>query len=109
MFICLRLGLVTLRLARLAALKESDAKKIVALSTLRQLGILFYSLSLGNKLVTLVHVLTHAISKAGLFLVIGSVLFMKHSEQDSRILSYKGGLLLFLGGIVFIIRLRGGM
>lgn len=82
--IILWLGTVTLLMARVSALSEIDAKKIVALSTLRQLGIMFLSISLGNIIFCLFHVITHALAKANLFLRVGNILHMRQSQQDSR-------------------------
>jgi len=83
-FILSRLGIVTLLAARIAALKEADIKKVVALSTLSQLGFMTLSLSLGGAFVVFPHVLSHALAKANLFLVVGKVLFESYSEQDFR-------------------------
>jgi len=81
---------VTLLIASLSALSEMDAKKIVALSTLSQLGIMFLSISLGNAILCLFHVITHALAKANLFLRVGNILHIRQSQQDSRWLSSKG-------------------
>jgi NADH:ubiquinone oxidoreductase subunit 5 (subunit L)/multisubunit Na+/H+ antiporter MnhA subunit len=75
---------VTLLIASLSALSEMDAKKIVALSTLSQLGIMFLSISLGNAILCLFHVITHALAKANLFLRVGNILHIRQSQQDSR-------------------------
>lgn len=80
-------GLVTLLVASVAALLEADAKKLVALSTLRQLGLMTLTISLGGVSLCLFHVLTHAIAKANLFLVVGNVLHVRFSQQDGRKLS----------------------
>jgi len=78
------LGLLTLFLARFAAINEIDIKKIVALSTLSQLGLLSISLSLGFPLLCLFHVLMHAFAKANLFIIVGNLLHRRFSQQDSR-------------------------
>lgn len=74
-------------IASLFALTETDSKKIVALSTLRQLGVIFTRLGLGNKLQCFMHMINHAFAKANLFMVIGSVLHQHFSKQDHRDLS----------------------
>jgi len=74
-------------IARVAALLEIDAKKIVALSTLRQLGLIFFSIALGNMSLCLFHVITHALAKANLFLIVGNLLHIKFSQQDARYIS----------------------
>lgn len=73
-------GIITLLIARTAALFEKDAKKVIALSTLRQLGLIFIAIRL-NIMLCLFHVLTHALAKANLFLIIGSLLHRFYSEQ----------------------------
>lgn len=85
------LGLLTLFLASLAAFLERDAKKVVALSTLRQLGLIVLSLRIGGVLVCLFHVLAHALAKANLFLVVGNHLHSGFSQQDIRKMSLSGG------------------
>jgi NADH-quinone oxidoreductase subunit L len=83
----LMLGTITLMLASAAALIEVDGKKVVALSTLRQLGLMFMAISLGNSLICLFHLLMHAFAKANLFLMVGNFLHMRFSQQDYRQLS----------------------
>jgi len=78
------LGLLTLIVARLAALTETDAKKIVALSTLRQLGLIFTAIALGLIRICYFHILIHALAKANLFMVIGGLLHSRFSQQDFR-------------------------
>jgi len=80
-------GTMTLMVARTAAMAESDGKKVVALSTLRQLGLIFISLSAGAPFVCLFHLLIHALAKANLFLVVGNLLHLRFSQQDARQLS----------------------
>jgi NADH-ubiquinone oxidoreductase chain 5 len=83
----LMLGTTTLVLASMAALIEVDGKKVVALSTLRQLGLMFVAISLGNSLICLFHLLMHAFAKANLFLIVGNFLHIRFSQQDYRQLS----------------------
>lgn len=105
---CLWLGTVTLIVASLGALIELDSKKIVALSTLRQLGLIFIGISLGNQVLSLFHILTHGLAKANLFLGVGNVLHINQSEQDSRkISSHRLSSITLLGVIVRVVRLRG--
>jgi NADH:ubiquinone oxidoreductase subunit 5 (subunit L)/multisubunit Na+/H+ antiporter MnhA subunit len=79
-------GTLTLLIARTTALAEFDGKKIVALSTLSQLGLILLALSLGGPLVSFFHLLTHALAKANLFLMIGSFIHRRRSQQDIRII-----------------------
>jgi NADH-quinone oxidoreductase subunit L len=102
------LGRITLLLARIAALMEVDGKKVVALSTLRQLGLIFIAISLGNNIICLFHLLIHAFAKANLFLIVGNFLHIRFSQQDSRQLST--GVerrVIFLIIFVSVLRLRG--
>jgi NADH-ubiquinone oxidoreductase chain 5 len=102
------LGGITLLLARMAALIEVDGKKVVALSTLRQLGLMFIAISLGNNIICLFHLLIHAFAKANLFLIVGNFLHMRFSQQDYRQLST--GVekrAVFLVIFVSVLRLRG--
>src|SRR5581483_1814987 len=102
------LGTITLMLASMAALIEVDGKKVVALSTLRQLGLIFMSISLGNSLICLFHLLIHAFAKANLFLIVGNFLHIRFSQQDYRQLS--SGIerrTIFLVIFVRVFRLRG--
>jgi len=102
------IGLSTLAIARLAALGESDNKKIVALSTLRQLGIIILSLALGNTVLCVFHIITHALSKANLFLGVGNILHVRCSEQDSRgVISRRINNRTIFGILISVLSLRG--
>jgi len=79
------IGIITILLARLRALFETDLKKIVALSTLRQLGIMFLRLGLGSYLIRYFHLLTHAFFKALLFLATGAIIHRRKDYQDLRL------------------------
>ena len=79
------LGLVTTLFAGLSAFLEADLKKIVALSTLSQLGLIFTSLGLGLKSLTFLHLNLHASSKALLFLAVGTLLHRNYGSQEFRL------------------------
>nr|YP_009346426.1 NADH dehydrogenase subunit 5 [Longidorus vineacola]AOT84237.1 NADH dehydrogenase subunit 5 [Longidorus vineacola] len=100
-------GSVTLIMASLAAMMESDLKKVVALSTLSQLGLMLLALFLGNKAISLFHLVAHALAKANLFLVVGVVLHTSYSQQNSRELSSPSMGTLSLSFIVSILSLSG--
>jgi len=70
--------------AGLSALFERDLKKVVALSTLSQLGIIFIAISLGNITMCLFHVFSHALAKASLFIRVGNIIHIRYSQQDTR-------------------------
>jgi NADH-quinone oxidoreductase subunit L len=78
------LGIFTALLAASIALKQNDIKKILAYSTVSQLGLMFFGLGLGAFDSSLFHLITHAFFKALLFLGAGSVIHALHGEQDIR-------------------------
>jgi len=77
-------GLVTAILAATIALKQNDIKKVLAYSTVSQLGYMFIGLGVGAYTGAVFHVMTHAFFKALLFLGAGSVIHAMHHEQDIR-------------------------
>jgi len=83
-------GSVTSLLGGAAAVCENDLKKIIALSTLSQLGVIIFRLGIGFPYIALFHLYTHAIFKALLFLAAGVILIIRFGTQDVRLL---GGLL----------------
>nr|YP_010579436.1 NADH dehydrogenase subunit 5 [Lepidurus couesii]UNY33518.1 NADH dehydrogenase subunit 5 [Lepidurus couesii] len=80
--LCLSTG--TMFMAGLAALYEYDLKKIIALSTLSQLGVMMFSLSAGFPLLAFFHLLMHALFKALLFLCAGVFIHQAGGWQDIR-------------------------
>lgn len=87
------LGITTMVFARVNASFEQDIKKVVALSTLSQLGLMVVRLGLGLIWVTLFHLLIHAVFKALLFICRGEVIHQVQGNQDLRFI---GGLSLGL-------------
>jgi NADH-quinone oxidoreductase subunit L len=77
-------GIVTALFAGSIALKQFDIKKILAYSTISQLGLIFFALGLGAFDASLFHLLTHAFFKALLFLCAGSVIHGLNGRQDIR-------------------------
>lgn len=78
------IGLATALLAATIALKQNDIKKVLAYSTVSQLGYMFVGLGAGAYVGSVFHVITHAFFKALLFLGAGSVIHAMHHEQDIR-------------------------
>jgi len=76
-------------IARLRALLETDGKKIIALSTLSQLGIMIIRVALNSPAIVVFHLLVHAFFKALLFIVTGVVIHNSGGRQDLRAM---GGL-----------------
>lgn len=82
-------GLFTAVFASTIALKQYDIKKVLAYSTVSQLGFMFIALGTGAYWVAIFHLITHAFFKGLLFLGSGSVIHGMHHEQDMR---FMGGL-----------------
>ena len=82
--IVLFIGIATSLAAAFMALRQNDIKKVLAYSTVSQLGLMVVALGLGAYTVAIFHVTTHAFFKALLFLGSGSVIHGLHHEQDIR-------------------------
>lgn len=80
-------GILTIIIAGATALKELDIKKIIALSTLSQLGLMITTLGLGLYEVAYFHLLTHAFFKALLFMSVGNIIHLSRDFQDLRKIS----------------------
>jgi NADH-quinone oxidoreductase subunit L len=78
------IGVATAAFAALIALSQTDIKKVLAYSTVSQLGYMFLGLGVGAYTGAFFHVLTHAFFKALLFLGAGSVIHAMSNEQDMR-------------------------
>jgi len=76
------IGLLTAIMAATIALTQNDIKKVLAYSTVSQLGFMFLALGVGAFWVGIFHVYTHAFFKALLFLGSGAVIHAMHEEQD---------------------------
>jgi NADH-quinone oxidoreductase subunit L len=77
-------GAVTALGAATVAVRQNDIKRVLAYSTLSQLGYMFLALGVGAYSAALFHMVTHAFFKALLFLGSGSVIHGMHHEQDMR-------------------------
>ena len=77
-------GLLTALIAATIAVKQNDIKKVLAYSTVSQLGYMFVGLGVGAYTGAVFHVMTHAFFKALLFLGAGSVIHAMGGEQDMR-------------------------
>lgn len=84
MFVVALIGVVTALFAASIALAQNDIKKVLAYSTVSQLGYMFLGLGVGAFSSSVFHVLTHAFFKALLFLGAGSVIHGLSGEQDIR-------------------------
>nr|YP_004222601.1 NADH dehydrogenase subunit 5 [Notodoris gardineri]ABL09048.1 NADH dehydrogenase subunit 5 [Notodoris gardineri] len=83
-------GSVTCLLGGWAATYENDIKKIIALSTLSQLGVMVFSLGMNLPSLGLFHLYTHALFKALLFLAAGHILMVTFGVQDIRMMGGVG-------------------
>ncbi len=75
-------GGITALMAALIAMTQSDIKRVLAYSTLSQLGYMMLAVGLGGSLEAMFHLTTHAFFKALLFLAAGSVIMAMHHEQS---------------------------
>nr|WHN78826.1 NADH dehydrogenase subunit 5 [Bassarona durga] len=91
-FLLLLSGL-TMMMAGICANYEFDLKKIIALSTLSQLGLMMSILSMGFYDLAFFHLLTHAMFKALLFMCAGSIIHMMNNNQDIRMM---GGISMYI-------------
>lgn len=88
---------LTMLMAGIRANFEMDLKKVIALSTLSQLGLIIISLSLGFVNLAYFHLLTHALFKALLFMCAGAIIHASGESQDVR----------FIGSLVFFMPIVG--
>ena len=86
-------GAITALFAATAAVAQTDIKRVLAYSTVSQLGYLFLAVGVGGYVGAIFHMVTHAFFKALLFLGSGSVIHGLHEEQDMRRM---GGLARFM-------------
>nr|YP_010242195.1 NADH dehydrogenase subunit 5 [Notostomus gibbosus]QTI83235.1 NADH dehydrogenase subunit 5 [Notostomus gibbosus] len=98
----LLLASLTMFMAGLGANFETDLKKIIALSTLSQLGVMMSVLAMGFPSLAFFHLLAHALFKALLFMCAGSIIHSAGDYQDIRVM---GGLVGFMPLSVMMINL----
>jgi len=84
--ILLFISVITLIIAGMAANYETDLKKVIALSTLSQLGVIIIRLGIGFPYLALFHLYTHALFKALLFLCAGTIIHNSSNSQDIRLM-----------------------
>lgn len=78
------IGCLTIIVGGFAALLGQDAKKVVALSTLSQLGLIIFTLGTNNEILALNHLLNHAFFKSLLFIAVGTIIHSNYASQESR-------------------------
>ncbi len=84
MFVVAVIGAATLILAAVIAFAQTDIKKVLAYSTISQLGYMFLACGVGAFTAGIFHLFTHAFFKALLFLGAGSIIIALHHKQDMR-------------------------
>nr|YP_010586323.1 NADH dehydrogenase subunit 5 [Lepidostoma inops]UZZ44098.1 NADH dehydrogenase subunit 5 [Lepidostoma inops] len=92
------LSSLTMFMSGLGACLEMDLKKIIALSTLSQLGLMMMILSLGHSVLAFFHLLTHAFFKSLLFLCAGVLIHSFKDNQDIRLMGSVSKYLPIVGG-----------
>lgn len=90
MFYISCIGTATLLIAGIAALAQNDIKRVLAYSTMSQIGYMMVALGAGVFSAAIFHLMTHAFFKALLFLTAGAIIYALHHQQD---MSKMGGLL----------------
>ena len=83
--ICFVMGVMTLVMAGLAANFEMDLKKVIALSTLSQLGVIIIIIGLGLPTLAFFHLIMHALFKSTLFICAGFIIHNLYGRQESRL------------------------
>lgn len=105
LLICFWLGAVTTIFSSLVGLFQQDIKKIIAYSTISQLGLMMLAVGLSSYNIAIFHLVNHAFYKALLFMGAGSII---HAMQDNQDLRKYGGLLAYLP-LTYIIMLIGSL
>lgn len=95
-------GLLTITIAGASAIFELDIKKVIALSTLSQLGVIFFRLGLGQPFLTFFHLISHAYFKAILFIAAGAIIHSVKDYQDLRKVGSRSLNKPLLGSVILI-------
>ena len=105
-YVLLLIGMITIIIAGITAMIEMDIKKIIALSTLRQLGIIILILGIGNPMLSFFHLLSHAFFKAMLFICAGIIIHNMKDYQDIRKIGIRYNNLNFCISIMMVANIR---
>ena len=105
-YILLLIGIITIIIAGFTAIIEIDIKKIIALSTLRQLGIMILILGIGNPILSFFHLLSHAFFKAMLFICAGIIIHNIKDYQDIRKIGIRHNNLNYCISIIIVANIR---
>ena len=101
-YLLLLIGIITIIIAGITAIIEIDIKKIIALSTLRQLGVIILILGIGNPILSFFHLISHAFFKAILFICAGIIIHNMKDYQDIRKIGFRYFNLHFSISIIII-------
>jgi NADH:ubiquinone oxidoreductase subunit 5 (subunit L)/multisubunit Na+/H+ antiporter MnhA subunit len=102
------IGIVTLFISSIIGTIALDVKKIIALSTIRQVGFMFLRIGLGRSSMCYFHLLSHAFYKSCIFILIGITLIASFHQQDKRNQSYVlAGIITTFGLILTLLSLSG--
>lgn len=101
-FLLLFSACLTSLIAGLRALRECDMKKIIALSTLSQLGTIIFRLAIGVPQITFFHLITHALFKALLFITAGTLIHFHHHTQDLRAYGFLNKSFPFFSSVIIV-------
>merc|ERR1712235_152859 len=104
-YILLIIGIITIIMSRITAIIEIDIKKIIALSTSSQLGIIIIILGLGNPILSFFHLISHAFFKAILFICAGIIIHNIKDYQDIRKIGFSFNNLNYSISIIIIANL----
>jgi NADH-quinone oxidoreductase subunit L len=96
------IGVATLTIAGLIALVQTDIKRVIAYSTMSQIGYMFCGVGIGAYSSGMFHLVTHAFFKALLFLGAGVVIHALHDEQDMRKMGGMSRYLPYTTGLMWI-------
>merc|ERR1739846_51070 len=105
-YILLLIGIITMIIAGITAIIEIDIKKIIALSTLSQLGIIILILGIANPILSFFHLLSHAFFKAMLFICAGIIIHNIKDYQDIRKIGIRYNNLNYCITIIIVANIR---
>ena len=104
--ILITIGTFTMFMAGCAAILEIDIKKVIALSTLRQLGIMIIIIGAGAPMLAYFHLLSHAFFKAILFICAGIIIHNIKDYQDIRKMGLSKGFIPIVTSVIMVANIR---
>ncbi|MDX1902870.1 MAG: NADH-quinone oxidoreductase subunit L [Thermonemataceae bacterium] len=98
-YVVILIGSISMLLGAYKAVFQRDIKKVLAYSTISQLGLMMLGLGIGATQESLLHLFTHAFFKAGLFLSVGAIIYTLHHLQDHYHLDFDAQDMHKMGGL----------